>query len=204
MAANPGLILASRSPRRLELLREAGFEFSVEPADVDESDYPVITLPAEIAQYLAAAKARAVAQRFPNSVVLGADTVVAFGDAAIGKPADAEDARRMIRLLSGTTHIVVTGVSLVCASRNNARELHVMSAVRMRSLTDAEIDRYVASVEWLGKAGGYGIQDADPFVDRMSGCHTNIVGLPVPTVTRLLAEAGIYPSSSVANSESHS
>jgi septum formation protein len=186
------LILASASPRRQELLRGAGYDFVVRPANVDEDGHPRM-LPAELAEYLAAQKARHVARQFPNDVVLGADTVVAFGDTPVGKPADADDARRMLRLLAGTTHVVITGVAVVRAAASYFTCSRVMSAVHMRDLTPQEIDRYVAGGQWQGKAGGYGIQDDDPFVTRMSGCHTNIVGLPVPETKRLLALAGVEP-----------
>ena len=189
----PRLILASASPRRQQLLREAGFEFETDPADIDEDDYPPGLLPGELAENLAFRKAQAVAKRHPGCVILGADTVVAFGDTALGKPEDAADARRMLGLLAGTTHVVVTGVAVVRKSEGFVRRGRVLSSVHMRALSADEIDRYVASGEWRGKAGGYGIQDPDPFVTRTAGCHTNIVGLPVPKTKELLAEAGVTP-----------
>lgn len=189
----PRLVLASQSPRRQSLLREAGYVFETDPAHVDEDSYPPGILPADLAVNLARLKAESVAQRRPDDVVLAADTVVAFGDQILGKPADAEHARRMLRLLSGTTHIVITGVAVAHQARDLWRHRRVMSAVRMRSLSDREIDRYVQSNDWQGKAGGYGIQDSDPFVTRMSGCFTNIVGLPMTATKQLLAEAGVAP-----------
>jgi septum formation protein len=191
LSSHPRLILASASPRRRQLLREAGYEFVVEPANVDEENYPPRTLPADLAEQLAVRKANAVAARFPDDVVLAADTVVAFGDRPLGKPVDAADARRTLELLSGTTHIVITGVAVVRRAANHSAAARVMSGVRMRTLWPEEISRYVASNDWQGKAGGYGIQDNDPFVTRIAGCHTNIVGLPMPETRRLLAAAGI-------------
>jgi septum formation protein len=188
------LILASGSPRRQELLREAGYAFLVSPADIDESVYPPGSQPAEIAEYLAVAKARAVAARFPRDVVLAADTVVALGNDALGKPSDATDARRLLSLLGGTAHDVITGVAVVHAAANLALQARVTSAVHMRALTAAEIDAYIATGDWRGKAGGYGIQDQDPFVTRTSGCHTNIVGLPMTHTRQLLALAGVHPN----------
>jgi septum formation protein len=190
--ASPRLILASASPRRQQLLREAGYDFAVHPADVNEDDHPPM-LPADLAEYLASKKAQAVARRFPNDVVLGADTVVAFGDTVLGKPQDAAEARRMLQLLGGTTHVVITGLAVVRASANFFICSRVMSAVHMRDLSLDEVERYVAGGQWEGKAGGYGIQDDDPFVTRMSGSHTNIVGLPVEEARRLLAQAGVVP-----------
>ena len=200
----PRLILASASPRRQDLLREAGYSFIVHPADIDEDDHPPGLLPPDLAEFLAAQKAQVVARRFPKDVVLAADTVVARGDEILGKPSDAADARRMLRLLSGTAHLVVTGVALVHAAAGLSRGTRVQSTVQMRDLTDAEIDRYVAGGDWQGKAGGYGLQDADlfpadhpgkdPFVACLTGSHSNIVGLPMEVTRELLSEADIRPS----------
>ena len=189
----PRFILASASPRRQALLRDAGYEFEVDPPDIDENDYPQGMLPSAIALKLAEAKARAVAARHPDDVVLAADTVVAFGDTPLGKPADAPAAKTMLQLLAGTTHLVITGLCVMRQSPPFFKSTRVMSAVKMRSLTPGEVERYVASKEWEGKAGGYGIQDKDPFVVRQSGSHTNIVGLPMSAARQLLEEAGIKP-----------
>ncbi|HEY2587603.1 MAG TPA: Maf family protein [Tepidisphaeraceae bacterium] len=195
MPTGPKLILASTSPRRQQLLAEAGYTFIVFPADVDESNVPPNIRPGDLAEYLARVKAEAVAPRFRDDVVLAADTVVAYADTVLGKPRDAADARRMLCLLSGTVHSVITGIAVVHASSNFSRHTRVLSSVHMRPLTEDEVARYVASHEWEGKVGGYGIQDPDPFVTRVSGCHTNIVGLPMTTTMDLLREAGIVPAS---------
>src|SRR5205823_5058780 len=150
--------------------------------------------PVAVATYLAEAKARAVSARHPDDVVLAADTVVAFGDTLLGKPADAPAAKKMLQLLSGTTHIVITGVAVMHTAAKFSRTARAMSAVRMRLLAPAEIDHYVASGAWQDKAGGYGIQDPDPFVIRQTGSHTNVVGLPMSLTRQLLAEAGITPT----------
>jgi septum formation protein len=188
----PRLILASSSPRRKSLLEEAGYEFLVVPANVDEKVPPQI-LPVDLAEQLAETKGRAVAPGYPEDVVLAADTVVSFGDYILGKPNDAAHARTMLNLLSGTTHLVITGVFVVRQSMSYSKLAHVMSAVRMNTLSNREIEEYVASNLWQGKAGGYGIQDPDPFVERIRGCHTNIVGLPMKTTKRLLEAAGVFP-----------
>jgi septum formation protein len=190
----PRFILASASPRRQALLRDAGYVFEVDPPEVDETPPPGL-LPSKVALHLAQVKATAVAARHPDDVVLAADTVVAFGDTMLGKPVDAADARKMLKLLSGTTHIVITGVCVTRVSEPAFfKSTRVMSAVKMRQMTPGEIDRYVESKEWEGKAGGYGIQDKDPFVVRQSGSHTNIVGLPMSAARQLLEEAGIKPT----------
>jgi septum formation protein len=191
----PRLILASASPRRRELLLKAGYDFEVHPADIDEDDYPPQTLPADLAQRLALLKAQALVPRFPNDVILAADTVVAFGDIPLGKPTDAEDAVKILELLSGTTHVVITGVTVLRPATNYSISTRVMSAVRMRPWSQKEIHRYVATGDWQGKAGGYGIQDdrPDPFVTRLAGSHSNIVGLPMEATAELLSSAGIMP-----------
>lgn len=186
------LILASASPRRQELLREAGYTFTVYPADLDEAAFARRNLlPAELAVELAIAKADAVAASHPDAVILAADTVVAFGDQVLGKPRNAVHAREMLQLLAGTTHLVMTGIAVVHAGGHFARHQCIRSAVRMRLLTRAEIDAYVAGNQWQGKAGGYGIQDPDPFVIRLTGSHSNIVGLPMAATRELLEAAGI-------------
>jgi septum formation protein len=187
------LILASASPRRQELLRGAGYEFVVYPAEINEQVFPPNLPPIELAQHLSIVKARAVAARFPADLVLAADTIVVFGDKPLGKPADADDARRMLTLLSGTTHIVITGVTLACRQSDLEQTRTAMSAVRMRWLSTREIEAYVASNQWQGKAGGYGIQDQDPFVTRIAGSHSNIVGLPMEVTAEMLAGVGIVP-----------
>ena len=195
MPGSAPFILASGSPRRAELLRAAGYAFDVVPADVDESAHPDGLLPSELAVFLAAAKADKVSAEHPDRVVLAADTVVAFGDRAIGKPTDADDARRTLALLAGTTHVVITGLSVRRQSPPHAADARVLSAVKMRFLSRDEIERYVATDAWRGKAGGYGIQDetgkADPFVTRLAGCHTNIVGLPMGRAKTMLKAAGV-------------
>ena len=191
---SPGLVLASRSPRRQELLREAGYQFTIDPADVDEENYAPSMLPADVALELARSKANKVSETHPEDVVLGADTVVAFGDKLIGKPKDENDARRIMFLLAGTTNIVITVVAVVRRASWFFRNARVMSAVRMRPLTAADIDKYLATGDWQGKAGAYGIQDKDPFVERISGDHSNIVGLPMKKTKELLSAAGVEPN----------
>lgn len=189
------LILASASPRRADLLRAAGYAFDVHAADVDEEQYLNKMLPHNLAAFLAKVKADRIADRFPADVTLAADTVVAFGDIAVGKPADEAEAREMLRLLSATTHIVITGVAVRCPDRKVELSGTALSAVRMRRLSNAEIDRHVVSGLWKGKAGAYGIQDPEPLVTCVGGSVTNVIGLPMGLTKRLLTTAGISPSS---------
>lgn len=193
MPAAPRLILASASPRRQSLLREAGYEFVIHPANIDEEKYPAGLTPEGLAVYLAEAKAKAVGGIYPGDVTLGSDTVVALGDKLLGKPTDAKDARKMLGTLSGTTHRVITGVAVVHPAAQLRRSVAVISTVRMRALSDEEIESYVVGGQWEGKAGGYGIQDRDPFVTNMGGSLTNIVGLPMEAAGGLLEAAGIFP-----------
>lgn len=185
------IVLASRSPQRVTLMRDAGYTFDTDPADIDESDVPAGLDAVGVARHLALAKARRVAERQPDACVIGADTVVALGDELLGKPADAADARRMIAGLSGSTHRVITGVAVVSPAAEAVD--HAESTVTMRKLTDPEIDAYVATGDWQGKAGGYGIQDDDPFVTCTSGPADNVIGLPMELVETMLTPSGGPP-----------
>lgn len=196
------LVLASASPRRIHLLQKARYHFVIEPANLHEAAHAKSTMPIDVAQELARAKADVVAQRFPGDVILAADTVVALGDWIIGKPRDAAHARSIIELLSGTTHIVITGVSVVCRDTGFARHTRAMSSVRMNSLTPQGIARYIARNLWQGKAGGYGIQDPDPIVKCLWGDPTNVIGLPMIITKALLTEAGILPDDQSADGAS--
>ena len=188
------LILASASPRRAELLREAGYDLEVRPSAIDESQYSGVS-PSEIAQRLAQAKAELIALQCPDDVVLAADTIVCLGERILGKPNDDKNAREMLELLSGTTQIVITGVCVMRKAVEFQQSTRVLTAVRMDNLSPSQMDQYIASGNWRGKAGGYGIQDNDPFVKRVAGSHTNVVGLPMEVTTKILARAGILPKS---------
>lgn len=182
------LILASASPRRRELLAGAGFDFKWEPVDIDESVHKGET-PADYVRRLAIAKAEAALDRHPGAVVLGADTAVVSRGRILGKPEGAADATRMLELLSGRWHVVLTGVAVL----SGTRRLSDVAATRVRfaTLTREEIASYVESGEPLDKAGAYGIQGlASRFVERVDGSCSNVVGLPVATVYRLLREIG--------------
>lgn len=189
----PNLILASASPRRLELLRQVHLEpGSIVPADIDEAAKPG-ELPKDLALRLAAGKARAVAADNPNCFVLGADTVVARGRRGLGKPDSEGEARRMLELLSGRKHTVLGGVCVVDPGGVMHTRL-VSTGVSFKRLDAREIDDYIRSSEWRGKAGGYAIQGlAAGFVRAISGSYSNVVGLPLFEVVQLLGGLGIRP-----------
>ena len=183
------LVLASASPRRRELLGRLGIPFEQRAVDADETPRP-LEEPEALVLRLALLKARSAAR--PGEIALGADTEVAIDGAVLGKPADDEDARRMLRALSGRAHDVWTGVALVAPSADGpARELAraCRTEVRFRELNADEIAAYVASGEAADKAGAYAIQGgASRFVEAIVGELTNVVGLPLPLVSELLAE----------------
>ena len=186
------LILASNSPRRRELLRNAGFQFDVRPSGIEENRLPGES-PEDFARRLARDKARDVARKSaPGSLVLGADTVVAINGEILEKPVDAADAARMLRMLSGQTHRVITGVCLVRVPEAVLAWTHETTLVTFRNLTEEEIGSYIESGEPFDKAGGYGIQGlASRFVPRIEGCYFNVVGLPIPLVYEILRSIGL-------------
>ena len=181
------LILASNSPRRRELLENAGFQFDVRPSGIEETRLPGEP-PEDFARRLARDKALDVAKQSKlGSLVLGADTVVAVNGQILEKPVDAADATRMLRTLSGRTHRVITGVCLVRAPESVLAWTHETTSVTFRNLSDDEIGSYVASGEPFDKAGGYAIQGlASRFVPRIEGCYFNVVGLPIPLVYEIV------------------
>jgi septum formation protein len=180
------LLLASASPRRAELLRAAGFEFDVQPAHVDESIHAGET-PEQYVRRVADAKARAVLDDAGNRVVLAADTTVVVDDHILGKPLDGADASRMLRLLSGRRHQVLTAVTVARDVRVRTRV--AVTDVEFAPLSDDEIAWYIASGEPFDKAGAYAVQGlASRFVVRIEGSHSNVVGLPVAFVYAMLRE----------------
>lgn len=185
------LLLASASPRRAGLLTAAGFSFDVVPADVDEEVLQGEEAEAHVLR-LARAKVQAVTSVRPDSVILGADTVVVVEGEILGKPAGDHQAASMLRRLSGRSHEVLTGVAV----RRGEREKSGVerTAVRFLPLSDQQIAWYISTGEARDKAGAYGAQGlASRFVERIDGSYTNVVGLPVPLVCRLLASLGELP-----------
>jgi septum formation protein len=181
------LILASASPRRAELLRSAGYEFETRPVDIDESPKNGETPVAYVERLAMEKSARALLEvsGFIGTIVLGADTAVVVGDEILGKPNGNNGARRMLRRLSGRSHLVMTGVCLRTTQRSVS---HVeITSVIFASLTEAQIAWYVASGEGLDKAGAYAIQGlASRFIPRIEGSYSNVVGLPIAVVDDLI------------------
>jgi septum formation protein len=184
------LVLASGSPRRQELLALLGLPFRVEPADVNESVHDALP-PWERAARLAEDKARAISSRYPGALVIGADTLVVIDEHVLGKPADAADARRMLELLSGRTHQVITGIAVAAGGQPVAADV-VATDVTFRSLSAAEIDAYVATEEPMDKAGAYAIQGYGAvLIAGIRGDHPNVVGLPLTRLATLLRGLGV-------------
>jgi septum formation protein len=182
------LLLASASPRRAELLSGAGFEFDIEPAHVDESIAPG-EQPEAYVQRVARAKAAAVAAQAHGRIVLAADTIVVIDGKALGKPLGRSDAERMLRLLSGRRHDVLTGVALLNGATGGGSPLVAVetTTVEFTQLSDNDIEWYVASGECTDKAGAYAIQGlASRFVRRIEGSYSNVVGLPIALVSTML------------------
>jgi len=182
------LVLASASPRRLELLRRIGVEpDEVRPADIDESEIPGET-PRQLAERLARSKAAAI--EASDAIVLGSDTVVSVGRRILPKTEDEKDARKCLALLSGRGHRVWTGVALTAPDGRMASRL-VETRVTFKRLSDDEINAYIASGEWKGKAGGYGMQGmAEAFVMRLAGSYSGVMGLPLYETANLLRGFG--------------
>jgi septum formation protein len=182
------LILASASPRRKELLCAAGLDFTVVPAEVDETIYPGET-PQQSAMRLAQSKAQTVASHFPEDVVLAADTIVVLPDAGggsfeiLGKPQTTDEAYSMLEKLSGREHVVITAFSICCQSTGFLTSKFNQSKVYFRSLSSDEINAYIATGEPMDKAGGYGVQGfARVFISYIIGSYTNVMGLPLAEV----------------------
>jgi len=183
------LVLASASPRRRELLAAAGFDFDVDAGAADETPAPG-EHPSSYVVRIARLKAESVAARHSDRPVLGADTAVVVGSLLFGKPADAADATRMLTQMSARSHDVLTGVALALNGQVYAEV--EQTTVWVSKLTPEEIAWYVASGEPMDKAGGYAIQGlASRFIPRIEGSYTNVVGLPIPAVVRLLRRAGV-------------
>ncbi|ABV92725.1 maf protein [Dinoroseobacter shibae DFL 12 = DSM 16493] len=189
MPPGPRFILGSGSPRRQELLAQIGYvPDAIRAADIDETPHPG-ERPLAYVRRMAVEKSAAL-ELAENEVLLTADTTVCVGLRILGKPEDAEEARAFLRLMSGRRHRVITAIAVRTSTRTLARD--VSTTLRMLPLTDADIDAYLASGEWRGKAGGYGIQGiAGAFIPWISGSYTAVVGLPLAETAASLRSAGV-------------
>ncbi|HUU20706.1 MAG TPA: nucleoside triphosphate pyrophosphatase [Sedimentisphaerales bacterium] len=191
-------ILASVSPRRKQLLAEAGYKFTVVRPDIDESAFPVEGIKAcEYAKRLALAKAKDVAQKHPDSLVIGADTVVDFEEQIIGKPTDAKEAEQITKKLFSKPHKVITGIAIVRLSDGIELSQSDTTTVYPKRLTSEQIAEHIKSKTWRDKAGAYAIKEnGDEFIERIEGSLTNVMGLPMELLKRLLTgipRAGASP-----------
>lgn len=187
----PRLILASRSPRRRYLLKKAGLDFTVIPSDFDESSVR-LSSPESYVKSLAQAKAEDISQKYPDSWIIGADTIVFVDNTILGKPASRDEARAMLQNLSAKTHQVHTGYCICHQATGHLFTECVTTDVSFKSLSDKEIDWYINSGEPFDKAGAYAIQGIGTFlVRRINGSYTNVVGLPVCEVLEYLINEGV-------------
>ena len=182
------LILASGSPRRRELLSQMGYTFEIIVPDVDED---VSGHARDVVGILSQRKAQAVADTQDSGIIIASDTLVSLGGEALGKPHDAADAHRMLRMLSGETHEVFTGVTIIDAASKKQQTQVVRTGVIFRDLSDAEIDAYIATGEPMDKAGAYAIQGgAHGFVEGFEGSYENVIGFPVDEIREMLKDFG--------------
>lgn len=184
-------ILASASERRQELLAKAGYTFEVIPSDVDESAFSINGISTtDYAKNLALAKAKDVASRYPESLVMGADTIADFNGEIIGKASDDKEAERIIRKLFSSPHKIITGVALARKSDGFEIIQSDTTIVYPRKMTEEQISSHIQGRTWQGKAGAYGIQEGgDKFIEKIEGSFTNVMGLPMERVEKMLKEA---------------
>ncbi len=187
-------ILASASPRRKDLLDEAGYVFEIHAPNVDEAHDESASLQ-DLTMENAAAKARFIAEQFPERLIIAADTLVCIGGRALTKPADMEEARDMIDSLAGRTHEVCTSVVLLCSAGEIERRFDAVTRVTFRPLTPAERDEYLTLINPLDKAGGYAAQEhGDRIIAAVDGSWTNVVGLPMEALATELGTLGVRPN----------
>ncbi len=191
--ATRALILASASPRRRDLMTEAGYSFEIIASSVEEVHNEKVPLH-ELTMENAAAKAWHVARRYPGRLVIGADTLVAIDGCALTKPEDMNEARAMLRRLAGRTHEVCTSVALICEAAAVERKFEIVTRVTFLPLSEVERDEYLTLINPLDKAGGYAAQEhGDRILSGVEGSWTNVVGLPMEALTAELAALGVLP-----------
>jgi septum formation protein len=194
LTVRPRFVLASGSPRRRQLLSEAGYEFDVLLPAIDEVAHDWLTI-RELTIWNAASKAARVSEAVPDAVVLAADTLVAIDGEVLGKPVDLDDAVRILRRLSGQTHEVWTAVRICHATAGRSQSFFEMSQVHFRKLDDRGIGNYLAKINPLDKAGAYAAQGhGRDIIERIDGSYSNVVGLPMEETARVLGVFGVTPS----------
>ncbi len=185
------LILATASPRRIEMLNDLGVKFKAVISSYNEPDRNKGQLPSEYVESNANGKAEAVAAKYKNAIVVGSDTVVVYKNRVLGKPKNMNEAFEYIHLLNGRTHAVYTGISLIDCNSMKAVSSHEKTLVTFRDLTEIEISRYLKSIDPMDKAGAYAIQGSGALiVERIRGCYYNVVGFPVAKFENMLLDAG--------------
>ena len=188
---DPLIILASKSPRRRYLLKQAGLSFSVVPSNVDEKSIPTSS-PETYVRAVSEAKADNISRRYPEKWIVGADTIVLKDNTILGKPVSKAEARSMLKQLSGRTHHVLTGYSICCKARNRKYSETIKTEVLFKNLTDDEIEWYIHTEEPFDKAGAYAIQGLGTFlVKSINGSYTNVVGLPICEVIEFFIKEGV-------------
>ncbi len=185
------IILASASPRRRELLTAARYEFTVVKSSIDESDFSDEGIePYKLAEQLALAKAKDVAPKYPDKIVIGADTIVDYAGRIVGKPEDGIEARQIIENLFSSPHKVITGLAIVRLNDSTELVAHDSTTVYPKQLTPEQISQHIESRLWKDKAGAYAIQEnGDEFIERIDGSLTNVMGLPMELLENLLEQA---------------
>jgi septum formation protein len=187
------LILASQSPRRADILKQVGLQFTTHASEIDEAQFDPLGTPMDMVMNLAFHKAQKVSQSFSEGIIIGADTIVVIEGEILGKPSSSVEAVKMLSCLSGKEHSVFTGVALLEVPSGRQAISFVETKVQFRSLELAEIANYVATGETLDKAGAYGIQGKGAIlVEKINGCYFNVVGLPVAKLVTMLKEFGVW------------
>lgn len=190
MTEEKQIILASASPRRKHLLQEIGLKFEIHPSDFEEKDTHLD--PEELAIHNALGKAQDIAGHYKDAIIIGVDTIVAFQDQIIGKPKDQQDAKRILRLLSNTTHKVISGLAVIDSKTHKAITVAETTFVTMDRLEESDIEAYINSGEGTDKAAGYAIQGLGAlFVKKIEGDYFNVVGLPIYRLQKILKEFGV-------------
>ena len=173
------IILASESPRRAKILKMAGLDFNILPSNVDEK-IKINLAGKTFAEYWSKEKAKLISNQYPDSLVIGADTIVIFNNQILGKPKDKNDSKNMLKMLSGNMHQVITGVTLICKNKQISKTFSESTKVFVRKIPNDEIDFYINNYNTSDKAGSYGIQEwFSIWIEKINGCYYNVMGLPI-------------------------